>query len=348
MNSYLKTIDSVEKAYCLGFFLNIGNSKSSFADYSYELTNIDRDDDRNALNLFKNIVDIIYDVKINRNYDEDDDSDDSCDDSDEKKQKLSMTLHDDKIFNDIKTNVEQLMTFTDDQKKAFLRGWYEYSHLMNVNSPSNGDLILMRPLIFNDDLVTKIFDFVNIPYVRLSDKIIFKFGCSSVDFLGYLYANIDDSYSIQCANYTNLIPECRFIRTDESAIVPSKTNWSDVGFDLSIIKKVKDFNSKTALYDTGIKIELDFGYYAEIVPRSSISKYGYILANSVGIIDNSYRGNLMIALTKIADDANEIEYPFKCCQLLFKKQVYVSMKEIKNDNLEATKRNTGGFGSTDL
>ena len=345
-DSYLKTIDSIEKAYCLGFFLNIGNSKSSFADYSYELTNIDRDDDRNALNLFKNIVDIIYDVKINRNDDDEDDySDDSCDDSNEKKQKLSMTLHDDKIFNDIKTNVEQLMTFTDDQKKGFLRGWYEYSHLMNVNSPSNGDLILMRPLIFNDDLVTKIFDFVKIPYVRLSDKIIFKFGCSSVDFLGYLYANIDDSYSIQCANYTNLIPECRFIRTDKSAIVPSKTNWSDVGFDLSIISKVKDFNSRTSLYDTGIKIDIDFGYYAEIVPRSSISKSGYILSNNIGIIDNSYRGNLMIALTKIADDAIEIEYPFRCCQLIIKKQDYVNLEEVES-GLSETKRNEGGFGST--
>ena len=54
----------------------------------------------------------------------------------------------------------------------------------------------------------------------------------------------------------------------------------------------------------------------------------------------------MIALTKIADDAIEIEYPFKCCQLIFKKQIYVNMEEITDGGLEETKRNEGGFGST--
>jgi dUTP pyrophosphatase len=127
--------------------------------------------------------------------------------------------------------------------------------------------------------------------------------------------------------------------------MPSKKNWSDVGFDLSIIKKLEDFNTKTSLYDTGLKIQLDFGYYAEIVPRSSMSKSGYILANSIGIIDNSYRGNLMIALTKIADDAIEINYPYKCCQLIIKKQIDVNLEEVAQVNL--TKRNNGGFGSTD-
>lgn len=344
-NTYLKTIDTDEKAYCLGFFINIGSSKSTFADYSYELTNIDKNEDKTVLNIFKNIVDIIYDVKLNRNDDSDDDEDYEAS-NDNNQVRLSMTLHNDKIFTDISMSLNKLMSFTDDQKKAFMRGLYEYSHLMNENDCNNGDLTLIRPPIFNDDLLTEILDFINIPYVRLPNKIIFKYGCSSVDFLGYLYSNIDNRYSIQSANYTNLIPNCYFIRTDENAVIPTKANWSDVGYDLSIIKKVKDFNSKTALYDTGIKIQLDFGYYAEIVPRSSISKSGYILSNNIGIIDNSYRGNLFIALTKIADDAIEIEYPFKCCQLIFKKQLYINMKEIPNENLESTKRNTGGFGSS--
>lgn len=337
-DTYLKLIDTAEKAYCLGFFLNICESKSSFADYCYELSNINLNDDKEIINLFKNIVDIIYD---NDNEEDDDDNN----------QDLSMTLINETIINDIKTNVNQIMTFTDDKKKAFLRGLYEYSHLMflkhNMNC-NNGDITLIRPEIFNDELITNIFDYVNIPYVRQKEAIIFKYGCSSVDFLGFLYSGINNIYSIKLANYNYLIPLCSFIRTDENAIVPTKTNWSDVGYDLSIIKKVKDFNSKTALYDTGIKINLDFGYYAEIVPRSSISKSGYILSNNIGIIDNSYRGNLYIALTKIVDDANEIEYPFKCCQLIFKRQIYVNMSEIPNDNFEKTKRDIGGFGSTDL
>lgn len=331
MTSYLSTIDNPQKAYCLGFFLNIENSQSSFAKYSYELTNIHPDEDNVILDVLKNVVDIIFD--------------DNEDDEKSSSSSLSMTLIDDKTIADINTSVKGFGKFSNEEKKSFLRGWYEYSHLMNENA-GVGDLVLIRPKILDDLLITKIFDYVNIPYCRNPDKIIFKYGCSSVDFLGFLYSNIDNRYTIRYANHNYLIPTCSFIRVDNNAVVPSKTNWSDVGYDLSIIKKVKDFNSKTALYDTGIKIVMDFGYYAEIVPRSSISKSGYILSNNIGIIDNSYRGNLLIALTKIADDAIEIEYPFKCCQLIFKNQVYVNMVEVESGLADETKRQEGGFGST--
>lgn len=64
--------------------------------------------------------------------------------------------------------------------------------------------------------------------------------------------------------------------------------------------------NNTILYDTGIKINVKYGYYAEVVPRSSLSKSGYMLANSIGIIDNSYRNNIFVALTKINPDAPDI------------------------------------------
>ena len=69
-----------------------------------------------------------------------------------------------------------------------------------------------------------------------------------------------------------------------------------------------------------------------------------MLANSIGIIDVSYRGNIYIALTKIAPEAEDIEYPFRCCQLIVRKQLGMIIKE--TDNLEETMRNDGGFGST--
>ena len=72
----------------------------------------------------------------------------------------------------------------------------------------------------------------------------------------------------------------KVFKNDENAVIPAKAFEEDAGYDLTIIKKLKDFNSKTSLYDTGIKIEIDEAYYTEIVPRSSISKSGYILANN--------------------------------------------------------------------
>lgn len=137
-----------------------------------------------------------------------------------------------------------------------------------------------------------------------------------------------------------------FSLVDEQAIPPMKGRASDIGYDLSIISKKKDFNGVTSLYDTGIKVEPSFGYYVEIVPRSSLSKSGYMLANSVGIIDPSYRGNLYIALTKVDPEAAEISFPFRCCQLIVRKVIHSRMKRVAEEMLHATERGEGGFGST--
>jgi deoxyuridine 5'-triphosphate nucleotidohydrolase len=312
----------METAYCNGFFLNIFDSKTDYSNNSYELSGFDVNSDRKVLKALETYADIIIEEDV-----------------------VSLTIEDKETLNKIKNSLDNFKDLSRDEKRAFIRGLYEYSHLINENSTN--DIIIKRPSILNDKNLDIIIDFFNIPNVREKDVIIIKYGCCSVDFLGFLYTNIDNTFSIKAANYNYLIPRCCFIKTDEAAVSPTKANWSDVGYDLSIIKKVKDINSKTALYDTGIKINLDFGYYSEIVPRSSIIKSGYILSNNVGIIDNGYRGNLMIALTKIADDAIEIEFPFKCCQLIFKNQVFINLEEVSNVNVEETKRSEGGFGSTD-
>ena len=52
----------------------------------------------------------------------------------------------------------------------------------------------------------------------------------------------------------------------------------------------------------------------------------------------------MVALTKVCDDAKEIEYPFRCCQMIVRKYVNTYLEEV--GNVDKTKRNEGGFGST--
>jgi len=138
---------------------------------------------------------------------------------------------------------------------------------------------------------------------------------------------------------------CYVYRTDEKAVIPSKTHALDAGFDITIIKKHAVFNDVTTLYDTGIKLNIPQGYYVEIMARSSLSKFGYMLANNVAIIDNLYRGNIYIPLTKISQTAEDIKLPFRCCQMIIKKQENVKLIETF-DELDVTERNAGGFGST--
>lgn len=133
----------------------------------------------------------------------------------------------------------------------------------------------------------------------------------------------------------------------DDAIVPSRAGDDEVGYDLTIIEKVKDLSSNTAMYDSYISVQPPSGIYFEIVPRSSISKTGYILTNSIGIIDPSYRGTLKVVLTKVDNTQPDIELPNTRFQLI--PRTFISgMFDVKCVNeLSNTSRGSGGFGSTD-
>ena len=143
---------------------------------------------------------------------------------------------------------------------------------------------------------------------------------------------------------------------DENAIMPSLANQNDVGLDLVAIKKYKTlrdgvklkpntFNvGETILYDTGLSCMPSEGYYTEIVPRSSLSKTGWILSNSVGIIDPEYIGNILISLTRVDPTAPEIEIPFCKTQLIVKIHEMPQIEQVNTIN--TTSRGSGGFGST--
>lgn len=170
-----------------------------------------------------------------------------------------------------------------------------------------------------------------------------------IDLLGQIYQRSafrtkDDLYVQFLKLLNNERPILKYAKTTENAMTPTKANFSDAGFDVSIIGLCKQLNNHTSLYNTGIRLDIPVGYYVEMLPRSSISKSGYMLANSVGIIDCSYKGELLVALTKI-DDSAHMEYPYRCCQLIMRKQIFPEMVEI-NEVDTNTNRAEGGFGSS--
>lgn len=231
-------------------------------------------------------------------------------------------------------------------KWSFIRG-----HVEKNGQISTDDI---RVVISSklDDLLDAIALFADIPFLLEKNQLIYD-DINAVDFLGKIYEDINgtkpdkkfyETYS-KILSGNKKLDTCLIYKACPDAITPNKSRVSDVGYDLSIIRKVKDLNSKVALYDTGIKVRVPHGYYTEVVPRSSLSKSGYILANSVGIIDRSYNGNIYIALAKIDEDATEIGFPFRCCQMIFRRQYFMNVQEIHQD-LEATARGEGGFGST--
>lgn len=207
-----------------------------------------------------------------------------------------------------------------------------------------------------ETLLNNIGYYSDIPYQRVESSLIYN-GNNCIDFLNNIYKNhkYNDLYLyrkyssfVKCLtrNFSPNLHICKVLKTDKDAVIPNKKNISDVGFDITIIKLHKKLNENTYLYDTGIVIIPKYGYYTELAPRSSLSKSGYMLSNSIGIIENTYRGNLYVALTKVEKNAPDLKLPFRCAQLIFKPQVHMDIEEISYIPKEKTVRGSGGFGST--
>jgi len=136
-------------------------------------------------------------------------------------------------------------------------------------------------------------------------------------------------------------------KTRSDAVLPSKGHPSDSGLDLTLLGPVEGKGKQygdVSLYHTGIKATIaEPGWDLKIYPRSSISKTGYMLANSIGVVDSSYRGEIFVALRKVDPSAEPLTFPVKLVQLLPERVPDVQVVEA---SLDQTERGAGGFGST--
>ena len=106
----------------------------------------------------------------------------------------------------------------------------------------------------------------------------------------------------------------------------------------------EDYGNGVKLYDTGLSIAPGKGYYVDLVARSSLMKQGYMLANGIGIIDNHYRGPLLVGLFKFDEKASDLVLPMRVAQLIPRKIINLGVVPV--EDLGTTKRGEGGFGST--
>ncbi len=135
---------------------------------------------------------------------------------------------------------------------------------------------------------------------------------------------------------------------DSKAQVPERASPEEVGYDLFVLGIHKRLDSGVILLRTGIAIDPPVGYYFEIIPRSSISKTHVMQANSVGVIDPGYRGELLIPVRPFGSMKDmwgqAFPQPIKFGQLVLRKRLSCSFEAVPE--LMDSLRGEGGFGST--
>lgn len=133
-------------------------------------------------------------------------------------------------------------------------------------------------------------------------------------------------------------------RVSEYAQLPTRGSKDAAGLDLYCpfhIKVPADSQKKIPL---GIAVEIPKGYMGLLVPRSRISKTPLRCANSVGIIDADYRGELSIAYENISCSDYTIFRGDRIAQLIIVPIAVVDVEEV--NSLSETERGIGGYGST--
>jgi deoxyuridine 5'-triphosphate nucleotidohydrolase len=281
---------------------------------------------------------------------------------------IELTISSSKLIEDLSNKIKTPTDIIHEEELSYVINNFEEtlgndslsSHFIRAYIERFGNIIgnHLYITLYNENNVKKIGELYKVPFTSKKFNNIYTMEYSNanmIDFLGIFYSDCDiiyinktlfDFINKENRYSENTIPTLKVFKSDVDAVMPSKTSYSDAGYDLTIIKEYKVLNSDTTLYDTGIKLDIPNGYYVEIVPRSSISRSGYMLANNVGIIDQGYRGNLYVALRKVNKDCEDLVLPWKCCQIIVKKQVYAKLK-LTTEAGAKTNRGDGGFGSTD-
>lgn len=139
---------------------------------------------------------------------------------------------------------------------------------------------------------------------------------------------------------------------------PSSDN---AGYDLKVVVD-QGYTPNATLVPLGVKARLVRYYHMNehpmnapppgdchfsLEPRSSIYKAGFMMANTRGIIDKSYRGELMAPMISVGTQQKTLEAGTRLFQIIAPDMGHIAQVKYVS-SLPETQRGAGGFGSTGL
>lgn len=139
-------------------------------------------------------------------------------------------------------------------------------------------------------------------------------------------------------------------KLNESAILPTKGSDKAAAYD--VYACIRDNNNEvcinpheTVKIGTGLSMTPPEGFFVGVYARSGLSsKEGLRPANCVGVCDEDYTGEYIVALHNDSEEMRVVKHGDRIAQLILQKRYDMDFVEVSE--LDATERGAGGFGST--
>lgn len=128
------------------------------------------------------------------------------------------------------------------------------------------------------------------------------------------------------------------------ARVPTRGTEHSAGYDLYASEAAVLYPYETKLIKTDIAVAIPPGHFGMIASRSSMGKKGIVVAQGIGVIDADYRGMLGVLLHNRTDEPFVITPGERIAQFILVPFVPIDFEGV--DELDATERGSGAFGST--
>lgn len=141
--------------------------------------------------------------------------------------------------------------------------------------------------------------------------------------------------------------EVKIKKIKENAIIPTRGSELAAGYDLyACCDETIIINPyKTEKIGTGLAIRPPQGYFGAIFARSGLAtKNGLRPANCVGICDEDYTGEYIVALYNDSSSICAVYPGDRIAQLVFLPYIDIKFKEV--NEIDKTERGDNGFGST--
>ena len=136
-------------------------------------------------------------------------------------------------------------------------------------------------------------------------------------------------------------------KLNDNATMPTRGSEYAAGYDLyaANTEMITIYPHETVKVGTGLAMELPHGYFGAIFARSGLAaKSGLRPANCVGICDEDYRGEYIVAIHNDTELPRVIDIKERIAQLVLLPYHNMYFNEV--EELNDTDRGKCGFGST--